>query len=366
MNGDNVNLDLDYLLSFFPDVPMAPTFPREIMTSRTGGQIAVRSREELAAELAKAGYKDCYIRTHTHDDAKAGILYLLFIDIDLEGRLEEAKKVAMETAAKMESVFGVRPHVQFSGAKGYHVILPLGTEDGRVHQLPSQYDAKGALTALQDFFSGGRVDRQIRGDLVRLFRIPGTINSKGLEKEHGGRVVTVQRWDGKRADLDKATAIIKQMRHADAGKTGTGKAVRAGTGAGARAEGRRAPMGEGIARLMAYGAEYGWLPHDARCMILFEMLARGWEDEEILEYFSKMRDYEAEKTHYFVRQAREVGYIPYSQSRVAEAVCQLTGVALPPSSESYPQVRVSGSGESGLSGRRGQSKHWCRTRERRG
>jgi hypothetical protein len=321
--ANNNGVDLDYLLSFFPNTPEVTPFPREIMTVRTGGQVAVRSREELIYELERAQYTDCFIRTHTHEEAKKGILYLLFIDIDMEGRLEEAKKAAMETAAKMEEVFGAKVHIQFSGNKGYHVLLPLGTEDGRIYQLQSQVEAKATLAALQDFFSGGKVDRQIRGDLVRLFRIPGTVNSKGLDNEYKGRVVTVQRWDGRRADLEKAMAIIRQRvpsvqegRDADAGRK-------------APAGGRYAVLGEGILQLMAYGAEFGWLSHDARLMVLFAMINAGWEDEEILSFFRKMRDYEEEKTRYFIQHARRTGYLPYSQAKVAEAVCQLTGISTP-------------------------------------
>ena len=39
--------DLDYLLSFFPNTPACPTFPREIMTGKTGGQDGLKKPPTL-------------------------------------------------------------------------------------------------------------------------------------------------------------------------------------------------------------------------------------------------------------------------------------------------------------------------------
>jgi hypothetical protein len=299
--------DLDYLLSFFPNTPACPTFPREIMTAKTGGQITVRSREELLRELERADYRDCFIRSHTHEDAKKGILYLMFIDIDLEGRLEEARKGAAETSARIEEMFGVRPHVQFSGAKGYHVILPLEPV-----RLESADAARTALKLAQTYLSNNLCDRHVAGDVVRIFRIPGTVNTKGLENEYKGRVVTVQRWDGRRADFSKAKAIPKDVirkAHAEMKR---------------KMEYESGTLRYYVRKIMEYGEAVRRLPHRHRHIVVCEMIARGRTDEEIHAFFRHMDDYNAEKTQYQIEHARRMGY-RYSDAVIEEEYRNLVG-----------------------------------------
>lgn len=299
--------DLDYFLSFFPNTPAASTFPREVMTARTGGQVAVRSREELLRELERAQLLDCFIRSHTHEDAKKGILYLIFIDIDLEGRLEEARKGAVEASARMEEMFGVRPHVQFSGAKGYHVILPLEPV-----RLESADAARTALKLAQTYLSNDLCDRHVAGDLVRIFRIPGTVNSKGLDNEYKGRVVTVQRWDGRRADFSKAKTIPKDVirrAHAELKR---------------RMEYESGTLRYYVRRIMEYGEAVRRLPHRARHIVACEMIARGRSDEEMHAFFKYMVDYDRERTQYQIEHARRMGY-RYSDTVVEEEYRNLVG-----------------------------------------
>ncbi|MEM3485543.1 MAG: hypothetical protein QXG08_01100 [Candidatus Methanomethyliaceae archaeon] len=299
--------DLDYFLSLFPNTPACPTFPREIMTGKTGGQIRVGSREEFVREVERAGLRDCFIRSHTHEEAKKGILYLIFIDIDLEGDLEGARKGAVETAARTEALFGVRPHVQFSGAKGYHVIVPL-----RPVRLESADAARTALKLVQNYLSGGLCDRHVAGDTVRIFRILNTINTKGLDNEYGGRVFTVQRWDGKRADLEKARSIPKDLvKEARSEMKG-------------RMEYESGTLRYYVRKLMEYGEAVGRLPHRARHIIACEMVARGRSDEEIHAFFRHMDDYNEEKTQYQIEHARKMGY-RYSDSAVEEEYRKLVG-----------------------------------------
>jgi len=299
--------DLDYFLSFFPDTPACPTFPREIMTARTGGQIPVHSKEEFLCELERAQLRDCYIRTHTHEDARKGVLYLLFIDIDLEGRLDEARKGAVETAARTEEMFGVKPHVQFSGAKGYHVILPLEPV-----RLESQDAARSALKLTQMYLSNNLCDRHVAGDLVRIFRIPGTINTKGLGNEYNGRVVTVQRWDGKRADFSRAKAIPKDVLRKAHAEFKSKMVYESGT------------LRYYVRKIMEYGEAVRRLPHRHRHIVACEMISHGRTDEEIHAFFKFMDDYDPEKTQYQIEHARRMGY-RYSDAVIEEEYRNLVG-----------------------------------------
>ncbi|MGC8936831.1 MAG: hypothetical protein ACP5KV_05660 [Candidatus Methanomethylicaceae archaeon] len=323
MKVEGFEKELDYLLSFFPNTPACPTFPREVMTSKTGGQITVRSREELLYELERAHLLDCFIRSHTHEEAKKGIIYLLFIDIDLEGRLDEARRGAVETSARIEEMFNTRPHVQFSGAKGYHVILPLEPV-----RLESSSAARTALKMVQMYLSNNLCDPHVAGDLVRIFRIPGTINSKGLENEYKGRVMTVQRWDGRRADFSKAKAIPKDIirrAHAELKEKEKGKVEYSG------------PLRYYVRKIMEYGEAVRWLPHRSRHIVVCEMIAHGRSDEEIHSFFRLMDDYAEERTQYQIEHARKMGY-RYSDAAVEEEYGRLVGIEQGSRTGRYPHL----------------------------
>ncbi|MEN3053072.1 MAG: hypothetical protein ABC606_04615 [Candidatus Methanosuratincola petrocarbonis] len=83
--GRNGNAaDIDYLFSFFPDVPRSPASPREVMTKKTGGQVQVSSKKEL---LASEGWKP-----YLHP--REGVLRDILQPPDGAGREEKAKEHA--------------------------------------------------------------------------------------------------------------------------------------------------------------------------------------------------------------------------------------------------------------------------------
>jgi len=131
-------------------------------------------------------------------EQRRGIISTVFIDIDLESDLDLAKKYALRSARLIKRLLDVKPLIQFSGGKGFHILLPCEPRD-----LPGGAgEAKEYLRWLQERLSYGLCDKQILGDLNRLFRIPCTLNSKIVE---GGlisrRVEVIQDWCGSRADL---------------------------------------------------------------------------------------------------------------------------------------------------------------------
>lgn len=300
--------DVDYLLSFFPNVPGVPTFPREIMTRKTGGQVQVGSKEELVRTLAEADWTDCYIRSHRHEEAKRGILYIVFVDIDIEGDLERARSIATETAIRAQSLFGVPPHVQFSGAKGYHVIVPIEPV-----KLESADAARTALKLVQNYISGGECDPHVAGDVVRIFRIPGTINSKGIGNAYGGRVTTLQRWNGVRADFSRAKSIPKELLMKGHAEFKSKMVYETG------------PLRYYVRKMMEYGELVSRLPHRARHMVACEMIMRGRSDDEIHAFFKHLSDYNREKTQYQIEHARKMGY-RYSDAAIEEEYRNLVGM----------------------------------------
>ncbi len=148
----------------------------------------ISSRQELINELARASLVDSYICIHSVEQVKSGELNNVFTDIDMKDNLERARKIAFQVSDKVYEWFGVKPLVQFSGAKGFHIITPtipviIGKQAGEF------------LEFVQIKISKNYCDPAIRHDVNRVFRIPFSINSKG------SKVKVLQEWDGKRADL---------------------------------------------------------------------------------------------------------------------------------------------------------------------
>lgn len=76
--GRNGNAaDIDYLISFFPDVPGSPAFPREVMSKKTGGQVQVSSKKDLPVSEGwkpylhpREGYSEIFFSPQTGQGEK--------------------------------------------------------------------------------------------------------------------------------------------------------------------------------------------------------------------------------------------------------------------------------------------------------
>ena len=189
-------------------LPKKFLFPRGLMCGLRGymllnyelqhGRVTVHSIEELVEALTNSQLHNCFICTHSEYEMQNAILSLLFIDIDIQDNLDEARKITLRTARRVENKLDVKPLVQFSGWKGYHVLVPCISKE-----IPNGVnEAKDYLRWLQGYLSFGYCDAQVRGDVNRLFRLPHTSNSKinGTQIE-SHNVAVIQEWNGKRADL---------------------------------------------------------------------------------------------------------------------------------------------------------------------
>jgi hypothetical protein len=116
---------IDAFLDYFEALLGTPTFPRNMMTKATHGQVLVSSRKSFLEKLEEAQFQDCFIATHSELDKMEYRLRMIFLDFDNEENIALAISDALHTAQQIEKDFGIKPHVQFSGFKGAHVLLPI-------------------------------------------------------------------------------------------------------------------------------------------------------------------------------------------------------------------------------------------------
>ncbi|MBC7127329.1 MAG: hypothetical protein H5T32_03800 [Candidatus Methanosuratus sp.] len=212
--------------------------------------------------------------------------------------MTRAEKVIERVYSHILKEYGIRPYCQFSGAKGYHIIVPL-------EPVQAGDKAKEFLKFMQIQLSKGYCDPQILGDIVRLFRIPDTINSKS-----GRLCETVREWDGNRLDPSllweefRAEELDRILRERKRPRLRVRKQTKKG---GIRPQ---------ILLLMQRIEEGQNLGHLQRLAVLTELIAKGWEDEQILELFSKAPDFNESKTRYYIAHARLRGYKPFSSAKL--------------------------------------------------
>jgi len=298
---------VNHTLSLLPETYL---FPRKVMTLATKGQVTISSKEELIEVVERANLIDCFIQTHSDLEAKLGILSLLYIDIDNENNIEQARRDALKTSSKIEKIYGIRPHVQFSGCKGYHVLLPFEPKE-----LPNgKEELRDYIQFLREYLSNGKCDPSLKGDIVRLFRLPWSYNSKGITKYGDGLVRVAQEWDGNRADSRilygsfKVWQLNRKL-----------KARKRRFATKAKSEGKfkvRKPIQE----LIKLAKEGQRLEHRQRLAILLELINTQMSDQEIISIFEKQEDFNPSKIQYFINHARTHAYKPFKRESLMEVI----------------------------------------------
>ena len=290
-------------------LPSQYLFPRKIMTTATRGQVIIYSKEELTEALEKANYVDCFIQTHSDLEARLGILSLLFIDIDNKNDLEQAKRDALRIGKKIEKIFNVKPHIQFSGCKGYHILLPFEPKE-----LPlGREELRDYLQYLREYLSYGKCDPSIKTDVIRLFRLPYTYNSKGIIKYGDGLVKPIQEWDGNCADprvLYGSFKIWQVDRKLKSFRSSTFSV---------KTE-RKFKVRMPIQELIKLAKEGVHLEHRQRFAILCELINTTVSDEEIISIFDKQDDFNPSLIQYYINQARKSGYKPFKKENLMEVL----------------------------------------------
>jgi len=293
----NRKIDLEPFLKLFDHYNIT-VFPRKCMGLASRGQVVVNNLEELYQLIEASSKLDIFMQTHTVEDKAKGLLYLVFIDLDFPGDLKRAKEVFRRVIHYLRVKYDMSPYAQFSGSKGYHILIPLEPITVNPPSLASDF-----LRFLQLKLSMGYCDPQLLGDVVRLCRLPNTYNSKAIKNDQDGLVKVIQEWDGKRLNtsllweeftlkkLDEELSKEKKPRVKTAGfdRKDPRPCI---------AEALQHPLKEGNGHLM-------------RLAVAAEYLNLGWSPPEIAQLFQNQSDYSYEKSLYFVEDAQKRGYKPF-------------------------------------------------------
>jgi len=288
-------INIDSFLSLFDHMSIM-LWPRKVMTSKTKGQALINSKEELLKLIEEANALDCFLASHRTEDKVRGFLYVVFIDIDFENDLSKARKITNRILHYLEIKYEIkRPYVQFSGSKGYHIIIPI-----EPILVPSGL-ASDFLKFMQLKLSMGYCDPQLLGDIVRLIRIPNTYNSKALARGQDGLVRIIQEWNGERFDPGLLWEEYKLNKLEEELQKQNKKTFRLLWKPGNKIR----PQ---IQELIRRAKEGFNLTHRQRLAILFELINNGYNDNEILEIFKNLPDFNERLTCYMIEHARKKGY----------------------------------------------------------
>lgn len=105
----------------------------------------------------------------------------LWLDIDIEGRLEEATQIMVDIVNSIDSKYGITYRslaIYFSGSKGYHIGIPskcFGAEEYYGDLLPSAFKSM----AIQITDNSPVIDKKVY-NTTRLFRIPFSKHNTSL------------------------------------------------------------------------------------------------------------------------------------------------------------------------------------------
>jgi len=294
-----VTISLSPFLSLF-ERPGIAVWPRKAMGFATKGQVVVNDSAELQ-ELTEASDRlDCFIQTHTAEDRARGLLYLVFIDIDCPGDLARAEKVKDRVVIHIKKEYEVKPYCQFSGFKGYHVLVPT-----KPTQISPPSMAPEFLKFCQLELSKGYCDPQLLGDVVRLVRIPGTYNSKAIRAGMDGLVTPIQEWDGRELDPGLLWEEIRLFKLEE--KLHHQRKRQKMIKPAARGAKQPRPC---IMRALQHPLQEG-MGHLMRLAIAAEYLNMGKEPSEVAPLFENQSDYDYNKSLYYVEDAQKRGYKPF-------------------------------------------------------
>ena len=279
-------------------------FPRKLMTNTTNGQVVVYEEGDVLKLVRNADFLDCFIQTHTAEDREKGFLRVVFIDIDFKDDLNKARKITDRVLQHLSQEYEINPYCQFSGNKGYHILIPIKTirvPDGLVQEF---------LTYLQTELSKGYCDSQILGDVVRLWRLPYTYNSKGILKGMNSLVKPYRKWGNCLFNVKELWGQFQLLKLKETIQSKNQKKANARS-----FHYDRCPRPEVV--ILIDRARQGInLTHSQRLAVLFEMIANGFTDEEIHEVFYHIPDYEDKITQYFIAYSRKRGYRPFKTQKL--------------------------------------------------
>jgi hypothetical protein len=202
---------LDFILSHFVD----PIWPRTISTHNTDGrQVLVLGKEEALVRFKQANYLDCRINAYQDYTEWQGInrqgLNFIFIDLDRANfKTENEFKAAVDQTLKnIKELLCGNPTVLFTG-NGVHIYLPVQDFLFEQKEIFSKFDqpSKSFLRFAEQRLTNNKSDSSHNPSFKScLIRIPGSYNSKCVEKNNGiadsTQVQGIQKWDGYRPKIN--------------------------------------------------------------------------------------------------------------------------------------------------------------------
>ena len=279
-------------------------FPRKAMAGFQNGQKIYFEKETLLNDFEASDFVDCFIASHSEMDKEQAILKVVFLDFDSKENIYGAIREAIKVADRIKKEYNVVPHLQFSGSKGCHLILPI--EPLEFEMIERE---KAFLHFSQQFLTTGSkyVDNQVFGDVSRLIRVPFTINSKALNMSWKGFVKILQEWNGNYANLSSLLELKNLDEEIRKSLSPKIKYVRIKKG-----------IRKEVVKLIERAKQGVYLTHNQRLAILFELISKGYTDDEIVDVFKNQEDFDEKKTRYFISHARNQGYRPFTTERLQE------------------------------------------------
>lgn len=218
--------NIDYILSHFEN--QHKTFPRTIMTSKTGGQVKIeydsdvqKSKDKVFNYFRQASFADCKINAFPSNTEHTSVelqvknrtaASFIMIDLDLKDfeNKEKLDKQLKKTLKLLSLKFHGECHstVLWTG-NGYHIYQPIEgivfEEYEIFYDFMPYIDSKNLtiefLRFAEKFFTKGKADPNHSPSIKScLVRVSGTLNSK-----NGQKVQLIQRWDGKRPSIQWVT-----------------------------------------------------------------------------------------------------------------------------------------------------------------
>jgi Primase X len=226
---DNINRKVEYGLDFILSHFREPIFPRKIMTKQLGYQIEIFNKEEALEYFKSSNYEDCRINAYPAFTEYNGInrtpISFLMVDLDLKdfAQEEDSKKKELlnralnKTLHNIKETIGENPTVLWTG-NGYHVYQPVSgfiLEEYETFYKFTKYFDKD-LTSMfiqfaEEYFTDYTADR-LHNPTIKscLVRIPGSLNSKNMDKEKDAEVKIIQKWDGIRPSIQPLLRDFKR------------------------------------------------------------------------------------------------------------------------------------------------------------
>jgi hypothetical protein len=202
---------LDFILSHFEE----HIWPRTIYTKTLGIQKLVYSKQEAIARFKQANLLACRINAYPDYTEWQGINRqapnFIFIDLDRSNFKtdKEYKTAVNQTLKNIKEILRGNPTVLFTG-NGVHIYLPVQAFIFEQEEIFSKFDepSKAFLRFAEQRLTNNKSDPSHNPSFKsRLIRIPGSYNTKCVQKNNGvadasAEVKIIQKWDEHRPNIN--------------------------------------------------------------------------------------------------------------------------------------------------------------------